>query len=77
MITARTLSQLGLFMGLPDEQLEAIAGLCEEVICQEGEFLFKEGERAERMYILLEGKVKIQVRLTSRPENVAVGESSG
>ncbi len=73
MVTTETLSRLSLFEGLPQEDLEALTGLCQEVTCHRGEILFREGETAKKMYILLEGVVTIQVQLTSRPESITVG----
>ena len=75
MVTAYELSHVSPFAGLSEGELEIIVPLCEEVICRRGEALFREGQMAERVYILLEGKVTIQVQLTSRPENVTVAIS--
>jgi len=72
MVTTEMLSQFGLFTGLPEQQLEPIVDICEEIACSQGEVLFREGSKAERLYILLEGKVLIQVKLTSRPESLTV-----
>ncbi|MBS1253325.1 MAG: hypothetical protein MAG451_02374 [Anaerolineales bacterium] len=72
MVTTDTLSQVSLFEGLSEEHLGAIAGLCEEMACHRGEVLFDEAQAAERLYILLDGEVIVQVELTSRPENVIV-----
>ena len=72
MITPQRLSQVSLFEGFSPEQLAPIAELCQEVTGQQGEVLFWEGEKAERLYILLEGEVSLFVQLTSRPERVTV-----
>jgi CRP/FNR family transcriptional activator FtrB len=66
------LTQAGLFEGLSEEQLTAIADLCEEVTCQKGEVLFWEGDPAEYVYILLEGEITIYVQLSSSPGRVTV-----
>lgn len=72
MVTPEMLSQTGLFGGLTEEQLKAIADISEEITCQHGEVLFWEGDLAEYLYILLEGEVNIFVQLSSRPERVTV-----
>ena len=72
MISTQTLSQIDLFAGLSEKLLATIADLCEEVSCAEGEGLFSESEKAERLYFLLEGQVALQVQLTSRLENMTV-----
>lgn len=72
MVSIDILSQIGLFMGLPQHQLDAIADLCEEITFQAEEMPFREGEKADCLYILMEGKVNIQVGLTSRPQQITV-----
>jgi CRP-like cAMP-binding protein len=69
MITAQEIGQMPLFADLSQEQLEVLAGLAEEKNFAEGEYLFKEGDSATHIFILLEGKIGIQVRLTSRPDS--------
>ncbi|RPI97668.1 MAG: cyclic nucleotide-binding domain-containing protein [Chloroflexi bacterium] len=56
------LAQSPLFADLPPETLSRLAALSEEIICRAGEALFREGEEASRLYILLSGKVNVQVQ---------------
>lgn len=72
MISTEMLSQNELFAGFSDEQLDAIAEISKEITCNKGEALFREGEKAEFLYILVSGSIAIQVHLTSRPVNVTV-----
>jgi CRP-like cAMP-binding protein len=72
MATTHILSQISLFEGLSQEQLESIAAHCEEMTCSQGETLFREGSRAERLYILLEGEVAIQIQPYSHPMTITV-----
>jgi CRP-like cAMP-binding protein len=72
MLTPEMLSQSGLFEGLTEERLRAVVGISEEVMCQQGEILFWEGDPAESIYILLEGEINVYVQLSSRPERVTV-----
>jgi CRP-like cAMP-binding protein len=72
MISSQILSQIELFEGVPQGQLAAIAGIGEEVTYQEGETIFREGDNAEQLYILLQGNISIQVQLSSRPERITV-----
>jgi toluene monooxygenase system ferredoxin subunit len=76
MIHPQTLDPLELFTGLTEAQLAVLAGLAEEVTCPAGETLFEEGASASRLYVLLEGKVSIQVQLSSRPERITVASLS-
>jgi CRP-like cAMP-binding protein len=70
--TSQVLSKVELFEGLSDEQLAAIAELCEEVTCQQGKVLFWESEDAEKLYVLLAGEITIFIQLSSRPERVTM-----
>jgi CRP-like cAMP-binding protein len=72
MIGMKTLAEVDLFDGMPQDQLERIEAICDEVAYTKGELIFREGDKAERLYFLLEGKVAIRVHLTSRPESVTV-----
>jgi CRP-like cAMP-binding protein len=72
MVTTQMLSQISLFEGLSEEHLKAIADLCEEVTCQQGQVLFWEGDPAGQIHILLEGEIVVYVQLSSRPERVTV-----
>ena len=79
MISADVLSTIGLFAGLRADQLAAIAETCEEKACLQAGTLFREGDHAEQFYVLLEGKVSLQVQLSSRPEaiTIAIAELPG
>ena len=62
MITPQLLTTSPLFAGLSEDDLTRIALLAEEVTCTAGKTLFKEGEDASHLYILLSGKVNVQVQ---------------
>jgi CRP-like cAMP-binding protein len=72
MITTDTLSRFDLFKGLSESLLAEIAALSEEVSLKQGEFIFREGEKADKLHFLLNGSVALRVKLTSRPESVTV-----
>jgi len=65
MIDAELLAQSPLFAGLPKDRLAPLANLAEEIACRAGDYLFREGEEASRLYMLLSGKVNVQVQPTS------------
>jgi CRP-like cAMP-binding protein len=65
MINTELLAQSPLFAGLPESYLEPFAALAEEITCTAGNALFREGEEASRLYILLTGKINVQVQPTS------------
>ena len=72
MITTDALSRFDLFKGLSESLLAEIAALAEEVSVKQGEFIFREGEKADKLHFLLNGSVALRVKLTSRPESVTV-----
>ncbi|MCL4237586.1 MAG: cyclic nucleotide-binding domain-containing protein [Anaerolineae bacterium] len=72
MITPQLLAQSPLFTDLPDEYLARFAALAHEVTCAAGDALFREGEEASRLYILLSGKVNVQVQPTALTDTLTI-----
>ena len=72
MATNAPLSEFALFRNLPDELLDKVAALGEEVAFSQGDFIFREGEQADKLHFLLEGEIVLKVKLTSRPESITV-----
>lgn len=72
MISTQTLSQFSLFNGLPEPLLKQIAEIGVQTSAKQGEFVFHEGEKADKLHFLLDGSVALRVKLTSRPESVTV-----
>lgn len=72
MISTETLSRFSLFNGLPESLLKEIAAISTEAAYKKGEFIFREGEKADKLHFLLDGSVALRVNLTSRPESVTV-----
>jgi toluene monooxygenase system ferredoxin subunit len=71
---AEMLSQFALFTGIPKNDISLISMLCLEVACKQGEILFREGQPATNLYLLLEGSISLQIQLTSRPELINVAK---
>lgn len=72
MISTVSLSQFGLFDGLPESLLKEIAVISSEAAYKKGDFIFREGEKADKLHFLIDGSVALLVNLTSRPESVTV-----
>ncbi len=49
------------FEGLPDKHLKVIVGCASNVSFEEGETIFREGEEANRFYLIRQGRVALQV----------------
>ncbi|MFC1958416.1 cyclic nucleotide-binding domain-containing protein [Chloroflexota bacterium] len=52
-----------LFKRLTDEELDKIAGLCSEEVYEAGTTVIKEGEVGNRLYIIEEGKVVLDITI--------------
>jgi CRP/FNR family cyclic AMP-dependent transcriptional regulator len=53
------LAQVALFQGLNHSQLRKVAAICQPETVESGALIFKEGEPAQSMYVLVSGKVRI------------------
>ena len=66
------LREINLFAGLTDSQFEKLTGLMQVKDYAKGSNLFQVGDEARDIFVLLGGKVSIQVKLSSRPEKVDI-----
>jgi CRP-like cAMP-binding protein len=55
------LKQSDIFYQFTPTQLEMVANLCEEVVFQAGEVIFKESSSSKELYVITEGKVEILI----------------
>jgi signal transduction histidine kinase len=62
-ITVETLRQFELFEAFDDEELEKITQLCHEVTGAEGERVLVEGQPAERLFVVKQGKLSLEKTL--------------
>jgi CRP-like cAMP-binding protein len=72
MISTILLSEFSLFKGLPEFLLKEIAAISKKVSAKKGEFIFHEGEKADKLHFLINGSVALRVKLTTRPESITV-----
>jgi CRP-like cAMP-binding protein len=66
MLNKEKIASTKIFKGLSQEDLEEIAKLCEEAICNHGDRILTEGERADYFFILEEGSVDLRFELPYR-----------
>ena len=66
------LRNVELFEGSSDELVAKVADIAQEKTFALGEMIFQEGEKANWVYFLLDGKVRISIDLTSKPTYVTV-----
>ena len=55
--TIDVLRNLPIFGGLSDDELERVSELCEQKTYDSGEYIFREGEPGNRLFIVLDGEV--------------------
>ena len=65
MISPEILRRYPYFAAAHDEGLRALAMICEEVTVAAGTVMYREGDKADKLYILVEGEVDIQYTLGS------------
>ncbi len=63
MVSIQDLKRFDIFKGLEDAELEEIAKLCREHVCEPDSICFTEGGKAEDVHLLREGKVEIEIEL--------------
>jgi signal transduction histidine kinase/CRP-like cAMP-binding protein len=68
MIPIQLLRKVSMFEGLADSQLERIAEICTEETHPAGSLIMAEGEPAERLYVLREGRVALEMGVRMWPE---------
>jgi CRP-like cAMP-binding protein len=59
------LEELSFFRGLPQEDLEFVAGLSTRVTAEDGDCLFRQGEPGEAFYVVQEGGVELTLERRS------------
>lgn len=72
MITTEMLANFDLFRDIPTNVLEEVSNVCEEVYVAKDGYVFREGERADKLHLLVKGSIALRVKLTSRPDSVTV-----
>jgi len=65
MISPEILRRYPYFAAAQDEGLRAMAMICEEVAVPSGTVMYREGDKADKLYILVDGEVDIQYTLGS------------
>jgi CRP-like cAMP-binding protein len=71
-VSTQSIAQSPVFANIPAEKLQVFAALATEITCAKDTTLFEEGNAANMLYILVEGKVLIKVHIASRSEQVCI-----
>lgn len=62
----QVLAEHPFFKDLSEPHLDTVVGCASNVVFQPGEFIFREGEAADRFYVVREGKVAVEVFVPNR-----------
>lgn len=62
------LGKIRLFEGIHPKGLERIASLCSECTYEVGDFVFREGDIGDKLYLILEGKIRISRQVSGMGE---------
>ena len=73
MITIDDLKQIIMLGYLTDEMLEKLVPITDLLLFDENEFIFRQGDNSDRLYMLREGKVLLELDVS---ENITVSVSS-
>jgi CRP-like cAMP-binding protein len=69
------------FAGMDPAALEIVVGCCANVVFKPGAFLYRQGEAAEKFYLIRDGMVAIEIYVPGRPpiamETIESGEIIG
>ena len=69
MITVDDLKQIVMLGYLTDEMLEKLVPITDLLLFDENEFIFRQGEQSDRLYMLKEGKVLLELEVS---DNITV-----
>lgn len=65
------------FEGLPEDDLELLAGCGENVRFSAGETIFREGDAADHFYVLRTGRVGLEIHALGRPPHLVTTLGAG
>jgi len=66
------INKFDLFKDVSEETINKIEKIGTEHAFEKGDFVFKEGDEASGLHILINGSISLRVNLTSRPESITV-----
>ena len=72
MISKETLTGFSLFKDVSPEVLEKIAAVSQEHLFNQGQIIFREGEKADKLHFLVTGSVALRVNIMSKPDSITV-----
>ena len=71
------LKKIDIFMNMPVNELAAIASITEKVVYPAGKVIFRQGDAAESMYMVITGEIAAYTDEVKSPEVLKPGQSLG
>lgn len=72
MLTPEMLAEFDLFKEVSKDTLREVAAISETIQVKKDDMVFREGEQADKLHLLVNGSIALRVKLTSRPDSVTV-----
>ena len=72
MVNPSSLAAFPLFIDVSQDVLGKISAISDELSFNEGQIIFREGERADKLHFLISGSVALRVNIMSKPDSVTV-----
>ncbi|NJC98911.1 MAG: cyclic nucleotide-binding domain-containing protein [Anaerolineae bacterium] len=72
MITPEMLAEFDLFKDISKDTLQEVAAISKTIKVEKGSYVFREGDKADKLHLLISGSIALRVNLTSRPDSVTV-----
>jgi len=76
-VTPEILKGMNLFEFLKLDELEDIAALCKIEEFNGGDYVFCEGDKAEKIYLVLEGRVAVEIEIGPNKKAAVYTETKG
>lgn len=76
-VTAEMLKGMNLFEFLKVDELKDIAALAKIEEYNSGDYVFREGDKAEKIYLVLEGRVAVEIEVGPGKKVVVYTETKG
>lgn len=72
MVKSASIAGFPLFKDLSTDVLEKIAAVSDEHAFSEGQTVFREGEKADKLHFLITGGVALRVNIMTKPDSITV-----
>ncbi len=69
-ILAKTVAEQSFFSGLRDDQLEQLVAVAAEIEVPAGKAIFEEGGYADSAYVIIEGRVALELDISHRAHHI-------